>query len=89
LRICGKEFVAVIKQICPKTLTLIRMAEKGISDLVSNFLKNKKEVEIRSRLINMNYDDNKIDIITNNYIHRRLESPEPSNLEIINPEFLL
>ncbi len=57
LRISAKDFVSVIKQIFPKTLTLISKAPEGITDLVNHFLQNKREVEIRSRFISLEKED--------------------------------
>lgn len=63
LRISAKDFVTVIKQIFPKTLSLIEKAPEGITDVVKHFLQNKREIEIQSKLDSMDYS-NKIKSIT-------------------------
>jgi len=66
LRISAKDFVTVIKQIFPKTLSLISKSPEGITDLVDHFLQNKREVEIPSKIDPDDYDD-KIEALAGKY----------------------
>lgn len=74
LRISARDFMSIIKQISPKTILMIKQASEGIHDHISHFLTNKKEIEVRNRLAMMNYEEEKIDSITDKLFNNVLNS---------------
>jgi predicted HAD superfamily phosphohydrolase YqeG len=43
---------------------MIKRADEGVYDHINHFLSNKKEIEVRNRLTMMNYEEEKIEFIT-------------------------